>query len=91
MKFEWDKEKERLNLIKHGVTFEEAITVFDDPLALTFEDMLHSIQEDRFLTIGYSNLARLLTVVATERENKTRIISARNVTKRERNIYEEGI
>ena len=91
MNFEWDQEKGRFNLSKHDVTFEEAITVFDDPLALTFEDMLHSIQEDRFLTIGYSNLARLLTVVATERGNKIRIISARTVTKRGRNIYEERI
>ena len=50
MKFEWDKEKDRLNLIKHGVTFGEAITVFNDPLALTFEDMLHSIQSARTIT-----------------------------------------
>lgn len=91
MSFEWNDEKAQLNLKKHGVTFEEALTVFDDPLAITFEDELHSDQEERFLTIGYSNLGRLLIVVATYRMNKARLISARPVTKKERSIYEQGI
>lgn len=91
MTFEWDDEKAQLNQMKHGVTFEEALTVFNDSLAFTLEDTLHSTQEYRFLTIGYSNLARLLVVVSTEQGAKTRIISARPVTKREKTIYEQGI
>jgi uncharacterized DUF497 family protein len=89
--FEWDEQKAQLNQRKHSITFEEALTIFDDPLAITFEDKLHSNQEARFLTIGYSNLGRLLVVVATYRGNKTRLISSRPVTKRERTIYEQGL
>ncbi len=91
LSFEWNDQKAQLNQRKHGVTFEEALTVFNDPLAPTLEDTLHSTKEDRFLTIGYSNLTRLLVVISTERENKTRIISARPATKRERTIYEQGL
>ncbi|MGK7946079.1 MAG: BrnT family toxin [Microcystaceae cyanobacterium] len=88
--FEWDEQKAQSNQRKHGITFEEALTIFDDPLAITFEDKLHSDQEVRFLTIGYSSFGRLLFVVATDRDNKTRLISARPVTKRERKFYEQG-
>lgn len=90
MFFEWDEQKAQSNQRKHGITFEEALTIFDDPLAITFEDKLHSDQEVRFLTIGYSSFGRLLFVVATDRDNKTRLISARPVTKRERKFYEQG-
>ena len=92
LKFEWDKEKARANLKKHSISFEEALTVFDDPFSLTIDDPLHSTGEDRFLTIGYSQVERLLVVVYTERGiDNIRIISARIATKRERRIYEQGI
>lgn len=92
LKFEWDEEKARANLTKHGISFEEAVTVFDDPFSLTIDDPLHSIQEDRFFTIGYSQVQRLIIVVHTERGiDNIRIISARIATKRERRIYEQDI
>jgi uncharacterized DUF497 family protein len=88
--FEWDEEKAKINLKKHRVSFEEASTVFGDPLALTIPDPLHSEEEDRFITLGESPRKRLLVVVATERGDKIRIISARVATPRERKDYEEG-
>ena len=87
--FEWDAVKAQENLRKHGVSFEEASTVFGDPLSLTIEDPLHSEEEDRFVTIGESIRRRILVVVHTERGDTIRIISARRATSRERRVYEE--
>jgi uncharacterized DUF497 family protein len=90
MDFEWDPEKAVRNLTKHGVTFHEAATVFGDARALTFSDPDHSEDEDRFLTIGLSSSNHLLIVSHTDRGERTRIISARRGTRRERTIYEAG-
>ena len=90
MEFEWDPDKAARNVAKHGVPFSEAATVFGDPLALTFYDPDHSAEEDRYLTFGNSMDGRLLVVSHTDREDRTRIISARVATRRERKIYEEG-
>ena len=90
MKFEWDEGKAVANLKRHGVPFHEAATVFGDPLAITFSDPDHSIGEHRFLTFGLSLRNRLLVVAHTERNGKTRIISARQATRHERTIYENG-
>jgi uncharacterized DUF497 family protein len=90
MEFEWDGAKASANARKHGVSFQEAATVFGDPLAITFTDPDHSEQEQRFLTFGMSRLNRLLIVAHTERSRKTRIINARPMTRYERAIYEEG-
>jgi uncharacterized DUF497 family protein len=90
MEFEWDPDKAARNLVKHGVAFAEAGTVFGDPLAITYFDPDHSDDEDRFLTFGESNQGRLLVVSHTDREDRIRIISARIATRRERKIYEEG-
>ncbi len=88
MEFEWDEKKSDINRKKHGVSFHEAATIFGDPLAITFPDPDHSIGEHRFLTFGYTGRNNLLIVVHTERQGKTRIISARRATKHERTIYE---
>ncbi len=88
--FEWDAHKALRNLARHGVSFEEAATVFGDPLSLTIEDPLHSTDEDRFVTIGQSVRGRALVVVHTDRGDALRIISARVATARERDAYEEG-
>lgn len=90
MQFEWDLRKEALNRRKHGVGFREAATVFGDPIATTFPDTDHSAFEERFLTIGAAANGRLLVVAHSENEDKIRIISARQVTRRERKFYEEG-
>jgi uncharacterized protein len=90
MQFEWDPDKAVSNLAKHGVSFQEAATVFGDPLALTYFDPDHSDEEDRFLTFGHSNEGRLLVVSHTDRDGRTRIISARPATRKERKSYEEG-
>ncbi len=90
LKFEWDDAKAQANLVKHGVSFEEAASVFGDPLALTFPDPDHSIGEKRGLTFGVSQTERLLVVVHTERGRSIRIISARKATRYERGIYEQG-
>jgi uncharacterized protein len=87
--FEWDSEKARQNLSKHNVSFEEASTVFDDPLSLTVPDPRHSVQERRFVIIGSSAVGRLLVVVHTDRGRTVRIVSARSATRRERKEYEE--
>ena len=87
MRFIWSSAKARRNLEKHGVSFEEASTVFGDPLAGTISDSRHSVGEFRFLTIGCSRQGRLLVVVHTESE-EVRIISAREATARERRNYE---
>ena len=92
LRFNWDKEKATSNKRKHGVTFDEASTVFADPLAVIFDDEEHSLDEVREIAIGHSVLHRLLLVSFTERgEDLVRIISARKGTRRERSDYEEGI
>ncbi|MFM9968646.1 MAG: BrnT family toxin [Burkholderiales bacterium] len=90
MDFDWDPEKAAENAAKHGVTFEEAGSVFSDPLAITFPDPDHSVDEERVLTFGMSNQGRLLAVISTDQSDTLRIISARTTTRRERGIYEEG-
>lgn len=91
MDFEWDESKAAANLKKHGVSFEEAKTVFDNPLALIFDDEAHSINEQREIIIGHSRKNRLLLVCFTERPGTIRIISARIATRKEREDYEENI
>jgi hypothetical protein len=90
MEFEWDPEKASSNVRKHGVTFHEAATVFGDPLAITFADPDHSMDENRYLTFGISRLDRLLVVSHTELRGRVRIINARLMTRQERRIYEQG-
>jgi uncharacterized DUF497 family protein len=87
--FEWDNTKARENLRKHGVAFDEATTIFGDPLADTITDPLHSAQEERYVTIGVSYRGRTLVVIHAECGERTRIISARLATRTERRIYEE--
>jgi len=89
LEFEWDDRKARLNIGKHGVSFEEASTVFADPLALTIYDPLHSEDEERYVALGESQRRSLLVVVFTDRDDRVRIISARAATRRERRQYEE--
>jgi uncharacterized DUF497 family protein len=88
--FEWDEDKGAANLAKHDVSFEEAATVFADPVAAIFDDEAHSIDEHREIIIGYSAIGRLLIVCFTERPPTIRIISARKATKRERKAHEEN-
>lgn len=90
MRFEWDTKKATANLKKHGVTFQEAATVFGDPLAITFQDPDHSGDEERQMTFGLSLQKRLLVVSHTERRDRIRIINARLMDRKERMIYEEG-
>ena len=90
MEFEWDSEKAAANLRKHRVSFEEASSVFGDPLAVTFHDPDHSIGEIRWLTFGVSRSAVLLVVSHTRRGKRVRLISARRAIRAERKIYEEG-
>ncbi|MBW4545007.1 MAG: BrnT family toxin [Symplocastrum torsivum CPER-KK1] len=90
MKFEWDENKAGKNLLKHQVSFDEAKTVFDDPLYIDFYDPDHSVDEDRYLIVGQSNQERILIVSYTERGSSIRLISAREVTRQERRVYEEG-
>lgn len=92
--FEWDDNKARTNLEKHRISFEEARTIFADPLLLTFVDELHSDQEERFLSIGLSESNHVLLAVHTEREETNeiiviRIISCRKATSTERKRYEK--
>lgn len=87
---EWDPIKARNNLQKHGVSFEEASTVFEDPLFITFLDVEHSFDEERYITMGLSKANRLLLIAHTERKEAIRIISARKATKNERRFYEEA-
>ena len=90
MRFEWDSSKAAENLARHGVSFEEAATVFRDVLSATGEDPDHSFDEDRFVTFGVSTAGRLLAIAHTDRDDTIRIISARPATPSERVIYEEG-
>jgi len=88
MKFAWNEAKARSNAIKHGVTFNEAQTVFDDVLSGTLDDPTHSDEEERFIIIGMTSANRLLFVSFIEREDTIRIISAREATRKERIRYE---
>lgn len=90
MIFDWDTNKAAKNLSKHQVSFDEAKTVFDDPLYIDFYDPDHSEAEERYLIVGRSNQGKILIVSYTERGDSIRIISARKVTKAERKVYEEG-
>lgn len=87
--FEWDPEKAEVNARKHGITFEEASTVFGDTLSLLMADTDHSFSEERYLVLGTSNQRRLLVVAFAERLPRTRLISARQATAGERRRYEE--
>ena len=91
MNFEWDTNKAESNLRKHGVSFQEASTVFGDELSITVYDPDHSRNEDRYITIGLSEQRRFLLISHTEREDRIRIISARELSPRERKDYEEEI
>jgi uncharacterized DUF497 family protein len=88
MQFEWDPEKAAQNLVKHGVSFAEASTVFDDPLSVTIADPRHSWDEERLVLFGMSRRGRLLAVFHTDRDGTTRLISARLMTRHEREQYE---
>ena len=90
LEFEWDEKKARTNSKKHGVSFDEASTVFADPLARTIHDPQHSDEEDRFVIVGESHRQTLLVVVFTDRRDKIRLISAREANRRERKDYEKG-
>jgi uncharacterized DUF497 family protein len=90
MDFEWNPQKATRNVQKHRVSFSEAATVFEDPLSSTAPDPDHSIDEDRFLIVGASQQGRLLIVSFAERGDRLRIISARELTRIERETYEEG-
>ena len=91
--FDWDENKNRINLEKHGITFEEASTVFFDNRAILFDDPEHSIDEDRFLLLGMSETAKVCIVCHCYRESDTviRIISARQATRKEEQRYVRGI
>ena len=90
LSFEWNNQKALSNEQKHGISFDEASTVFGDPLSLTIHDPLHSENEERFVVIGTSHKNRVLIVVHTERGDDIRIISARKATKNERLQYESN-
>lgn len=89
MEFEWDKNKAAFNLSKHGVSFDEARTAFDDPLYIDFYAPDHSDDEHRYIIIGQSMQNNLLVISYTERGNVIRLISARKATRKERETYEE--
>ncbi|MBW4647508.1 MAG: BrnT family toxin [Kastovskya adunca ATA6-11-RM4] len=90
LEFEWNPDKAALNIEKHDISFQEAATVFNDPLSVTFPDPHHSIGESRYIIIGVSRFDQLLVVAHTDRVEKVRIISARKATRQERRFYEEG-
>ena len=90
MVYEWNAPKAKANIQKHGVPFDEAATVFLDPLALTFPDPDHSAGEEREITIGYTTRHQVVFVSHCQRGDRIRIISARRATRRERRQYEEG-
>ena len=90
LQFEWDPNKAVRNTEKHRVSFEEAATVFDDPLFITVIDEEHSVEEERYITTGLSQRGRLLLVAHTDRAGQIRIISARKATKREGKFYAEA-
>jgi len=88
VQFEWDPKKARQNIKKHGVSFDEAVTAFYDPLSATFVDPDHSVGEQRYITIGFSSQGLLLVVAYAERKKNIRIISARPATAHERKKHE---
>ena len=90
MEFEWHSNKAVSNLAKHSVSFHEASTAFGDPMSLTFPDPDHSDDESRYITIGESTGRRLLIISHTDYTRRIRIISAREATRQERRIYENG-
>jgi uncharacterized DUF497 family protein len=90
LQFEWDSKKALSNKRKHGITFEEACTIFADPLSITISDPAHSIGEDRFITIGTSVNNDLIVAVHADRNDIIRIISARKAARNERKQYEQG-
>ena len=90
LSFEWDSRKARSNKKKHGITFEEASTVFGDILSITIDDHGHSVGEDRFVTVGTSVNDRLIVVVHTEHDDIIRIVSARKAARHERKQYEQA-
>ena len=89
MEFEWDPKKANFNLKKHRISFDEAASVFEDLLAVVYEDPDHSADEQRFLMIGTSVQNQLLHIAFADQGDRIRIITARKVTKRERKLYEE--
>jgi uncharacterized protein len=89
VEYEWDPSKDRTNQEKHGISFAEASTVFLDPLHVTVLDERHSIGEYRFRTVGYTSDSRLVVVAHADREDRIRIITARDATSRERKQYEQ--
>jgi len=91
VEFEWDPKKAAQNLRKHGVSFHEAATVFGDLLSTTVADPEHSVNEERYITVGMSGRRRLVIVAHTARDDRIRIISARELTRTEREVYEEEI
>ena len=90
LRWEWHAEKAATNLAKHGVSFDEARTVFADPFGKIVDDPRHSLEEQRLILLGHSEQQRLLAVMSTDRGDAIRVISARKVTRRERREYEEG-
>ncbi len=91
MEFEWDPKKAAKNLQKHGVSFTEAATVFDDPLSMSVPDPDHSAEEDRLVIVGQSYRRRLVIVSFAERGDRYRIVSARELTRAESKAYEEEL
>lgn len=89
--FEWDANKATLNVSKHRVSFDEATTVFDDPLAAIFDDLDHAAKERREIIVGHSVRGRLILVCFSEQADIIRIFSARPVTRKERKDYEENV
>lgn len=90
LRFGWDEEKAKKNLKNHKISFEEAKTVFNDPFLLTFSDPDHSVEEQRYVSIGKSSKGRIVIVIHTDRNDNIRIISSRKATKSERKSHEEG-
>ncbi len=90
LQFEWDPLKAAKNLKKHNVSFDEAATALNDPMLITFIDEEHSVDEERYITLGFSNQGRLLMVAHTDRNGKVRIVSARQATKKEEQFYVEA-
>lgn len=90
MRFEWDHQKAALNLRKHGISFDEAASVLDDPMLISVADDEHSDDEQRFVTIGISGQGKLLVVAHTDRAGRIRIISARKATRHEERFYAEA-
>lgn len=91
IEFEWDPQKDEANQLKHRISFAEAATVLRDPLGITVFDPDHSQEEDRCITVGTSNRGRAVLVAHTDRDNRIRIISARVLSRAEREQYEEEI